>query len=168
MRGILVVILTVAIFGGTAILLWLRERKRVDRVVGELDTYYSILKERRKSVRLNKRLSVACKVIERPDIRWSVFSKDISGEGICLHMPEILPQDAVVDLEVDIPGGKRIVARGKVVWVKEIDTLDSEGKRQFKAGIKFMKIRPKDKDELVSFIKGSVTTTDKGEEGMDE
>lgn len=155
MRGILVVILTVVIFGGTAILLWLRERKRVNRIVGELDTYYSMLKERRKTIRLNKRLSVACKVIERPDSRWSVFSKDISGEGICLHMPEILPQDAVVDLEVDIPGEKHIIARGKVVWVKEIDTPDSEGKRQFDAGIKFIKIRPKDRNELVNFIKGS-------------
>jgi len=158
MRGILVVILTVAIFGGTTILLWLRERKRVNRVVGELDTYYSTLKERRKTIRFNKRLSVACKVIGRPDSRWSVFNKDISGEGICLHMPEILPQDAVVDLEVGMPGKKHIIARGKVVWVKETDTPDSEEKRRFDTGIKFIKIRPKDKDELVNFIKGSLTT----------
>ncbi len=115
MRGILVAILTVVIFGGTTILLWLREKKRVDRITGELDTYYSMFKERRKTIRLHKHLSVACKVIERPGSRWSAFSKDISGEGICLHMPEILPQDAVVNLEVDIPGGKHIIARGKVV-----------------------------------------------------
>ncbi|UCH12147.1 MAG: PilZ domain-containing protein [Candidatus Omnitrophota bacterium] len=168
MRGILVVILTVAIFGGTAILLWIREKRLVDRVAGELDAYYSMLKDRRKSIRLNKRLSVDCKVMKKPDSRWSVFSKDISGEGICLNMPEILPQDAIVDLDVDIPGEKHIIARGKVVWAKEIDTLDSEGKRQFDSGIKFIKISPKDKDELVNFIKGSLTTTDKGEEERDE
>lgn len=156
MRGILVSIITLVFFGVTALLLWLREKKRVDGISGELDSYYLRLKEKRRTIRLNKRLDVACKVTERPESYWSVFSKDISGDGICLYLPEILPQDAVVDLEIGIPGEKHILAHGQVVWVREIQTPSAEGKRQFNAGIKFIKINPGDKDNLVSFIKASV------------
>ena len=156
MRGILVSIITLVLFGVTALLLWLREKKHIDRIGGELDTYYSRLKEKRKTIRLNKRLNVACKVTEEPESYWSVFSKDISGDGICLYLPEILPQDAVVDLEIDIPGEKHIIAHGQVIWVREIQTPSAEGKRQFNAGIKFVKINPEDKDNLVNFIKASI------------
>ena len=158
MRGILVTIIFAIIFGTTAVILWLRDKRRTDEIVGEIDTYYSILKEKRKSIRLTKHLSVVCKVIERPDSHWSVFSKDVSGEGICLHLPEILPQDAVVNLEIKIPPDKFISAQGEVVWIKEIDTPDKDGKRQFDAGIRFIKINNKHKDDLVKFIAASLET----------
>lgn len=161
MRGILVTIIALVLFGATAILMWLREKKRTDEITGELDTYFSRLKERRTTIRLNKRLSVVCKVVEKSDSHWSVFSKDISGEGICLYMPEILPQDAIVDLKIDIPGKKYISVHGKVVWVKETARASAEGKRQFNSGIKFIKIRPKDKDDLVDFIETSLKSKNK-------
>ncbi len=156
MRGILVTIIFAIIFGTTAVILWLRDKRRTDEIIGEIDTYYSILKEKRKSIRLTKHLSVVCKVIERPDSHWSVFSKDVSGEGICLHLPEILPQDAVVNLEIKIPPDKFISAQGEVVWIKEVDTPDKDGKRQFDAGIRFIKINHKHKDDLVKFITASL------------
>lgn len=153
MRGILVSVVLLIIFGTTAIILWLQEKRRVDKVIGELDTYYVGLKERRKNIRFSKRLNVVCKVIEKSGSHWSVFSKDVSGDGICLYLPEILPQDAVVDLEIDVADKKRITARGNVVWLKEIETPNAEGKRQFSAGIKFIKISPRDKKALFNFIK---------------
>ena len=158
MRGFLVTAITIIVFGGTAILLWLREKKHTDEITGELDSYYSILKERRKTIRVNKQLNVICRVIEKPDSRWSAFtfSKDISGEGICLSLPEILPEDAVVNLEFDLPGGKHILAQGKVVWAKEAESPAAGGKRVFTAGVKFVKINNKHKNDLVNFITSSL------------
>ena len=156
MRGIIVSIIALVFFGAAVILLWLREKKHTDKIAAELDTYYEKLKEKRRTIRLNKRLRVICKVIEKPNSHWAVFSKDVSGEGICLYLPEILPRHAVVDLEIDMPGEKRIHAHGQVVWVREIETPNAEGKRQFSAGIKFVKINPKDKDSLIGFLTASI------------
>ncbi|MBN1406047.1 MAG: PilZ domain-containing protein [Candidatus Omnitrophica bacterium] len=153
MRGILASIVIIIIFTAVAIILWLKERNPTDKIIGELDTYYNGLKERRGSVRFKKHAEVICKVIESADSRWSVFSKDISGEGICLYLPEILPQDAVVDLEIRIENNRPINVRGKVVWVKELESTEGSTRRQFNAGIRFVKISPKDKEDLFNFIK---------------
>jgi len=151
MRGILVSIILLIIFGTASVLLWLGEKKRTDKISGHLDTYYKNLKEKRKTIRLDKQLNVVCKVTETSGSRWSVFSKDISGEGICLHLPEMLPQDAVVDLEIDIPGrGGRVCVHGKVVWVREATAVDE--KRKFDIGVQFVKVNPKHKDDLAAFI----------------
>ncbi|MFH0732924.1 MAG: PilZ domain-containing protein [Candidatus Omnitrophota bacterium] len=157
MRGILVAIVAIIVFGTTAVLLWLREKKRTDKICAKLDSYYSGLKEKRKSIRIKENLDVVCKVTEVSNSHWSVFSKDISGEGICLHMPEILPENANIELVIVIPESKRVSARGRVVWVKEAETSGSDGKRQFNAGIQFTKINPADKDVLVDFIKSSLS-----------
>lgn len=156
MLGFLVSIIALILFSVTAILMWVRDRECTDKITGELDTYYIKLKEKRRTVRLDKRLSVICKVLERPDSHWSVFSKDISGEGICVFLPEILPQDAIVDLEIELPEGKRVIAHGKVAWIKKLDSPNNKEKRQFSVGIKFINISPKDKDNLVNFVSKSL------------
>lgn len=159
MRGILVNLILLIFLGVTALLIWLQEKRRTDRISGTLDSYYSRLKERRQTIRLNKQLNIVCKVAEKAGSHWSVFSKDISGEGICVYLPEILPQDAIVDLDINIPGKGLVSVRGEVVWVKEDDTLTEGGRRLFSAGIRFIKIKPKDKNNLVNFIEASLNIT---------
>lgn len=153
MRGILVTILIILVFGGIAIMLWLKERKSVNQIGGKIDTYFPEVKERRRSIRFNRRLDVNCKVAEKPDSRWSIFSKNISGEGICIVLPEILPVDADVDLEIAIPQiAHPLNVNGKVVWVKEIGSPASGGRREFNAGVKFTNIKAKDEETLKKFI----------------
>ncbi len=156
MRGILAGIIFSVIFIATALIIYLREKRRTDEVKGELDTYYALLKEKRKTIRLAKRLNVLCKVLEKSDSKWSVFSKDISGEGVCLYLPEMLPQDALVTLAIEMPSGKNVSVQGKVAWIKELEKQTGADKRQFSAGIKFVKISGKDKKELGSLIKASL------------
>ena len=152
MRGFLVSVISLMIFSTTAVLLWLREKKRVDEISGELESYYSKLKERRKTIRFDKKLNVVCRVIEKNNSKWSAFTKDVSGEGICLVLPEMLPEDATVDLVIEIPQKEKVSITGKAVWIKEISAAAKDGKRQFSAGIKFVKIKPKDRDNLMSFV----------------
>ena len=60
-------------------------------------------------------------------------------------------------MEIDLPGEKkRIFANGQVVWVKEVGAPGTGGRRQFNAGVRFVKISPEDKNNLVDFIKASL------------
>jgi c-di-GMP-binding flagellar brake protein YcgR len=156
MRGFLVSIIFVIIFSVTAILLWLHEKKSTDEIVAKLDSYYNKLQERRKAIRFDTKLNVVCKVAEKTNNHWSIYSKDISGEGVCLYLPEILPNDAVVDLVIDVPGKRKISVTGKVAWVKEIECSKLDGSRQFSAGVRFIKIKPKAKLDLVNFVNNSL------------
>lgn len=151
MRGLIVSIVSLFIFITCAIFLWLNETRRKTILTGRLDKYWN-LKERRKFVRIPKRLEVVCEFAKKSDSNWSLFTKNISGEGICIYTPEILPEAAIVDLRIRIPEREELSVKGSVVWVREAHSLDEQGRKQFNAGIKLTDINSKDKRRFVGFI----------------
>jgi c-di-GMP-binding flagellar brake protein YcgR len=89
----------------------------------------------------------------RPGDTYKTFSKDISGQGICLKIPEIVPQGGVLDLLVSMPDKRPIKITGEVVWVKEIEAQAQEGAgRTFDAGVRFLKIARQDQKLLDRFL----------------
>jgi c-di-GMP-binding flagellar brake protein YcgR len=98
-------------------------------------------------------LAVDCTIQEKPGDTYKTFSKDISGQGICLKIPEIVPQGGVLDLLVSMPDKRPVKITGEVVWVKEIEAQAQEGiGRTFNAGIRFLKIARRDQKVLDSFL----------------
>lgn len=103
-------------------------------------------------MRFTERLPVRCSVAQKPGSVHRIYSSDISGEGICLQVPEMLPQKTTLDLKVDIPNNSPIIMKGEVVWVKEAEMETGQSERLFNTGIRFTKIRPEDKARLGTFL----------------
>ena len=139
MRGILVSAILLGTFFIAALMLWKRRTRNIDQIPAQLDSYWDFLKERRKFIRFNKTLPVKCIVPERKGDIYHVFSKDVSGEGICIQVPEMLPEGSILELHISIPTGREIKVRGQVAWVGE-PLKDASGERLYNTGIKLAKL----------------------------
>jgi hypothetical protein len=126
---------------------------RIIRIPAYLDSYWGILlREKRQLIRLNKQVSVVCKVAEKKGDVHHLFTKDLSGEGICIKVPEILPEGTLLDLTINAPDSKPILLKGEVAWVKKVEEMSAGGERLFDTGIRFIKVDPKDKDRFKKFL----------------
>jgi len=152
MRYVLSVITTLIIFAVISILLWQKRTRHLALVPAKLDSYWDSLKERRKFRRFNISLSVECSFSEQSNNVYHVFSKDISGEGICIQFPEIIPEGSLLDLKIDIPKTRPISVKGEIVWVDESHRTSNDQDRLFNAGIQFVKVDKRDRDRLKDFL----------------
>jgi len=133
-------------------LLWRHRTRNVAYISAKLDSYWDTLKERRKYRRFKKELDVTCSVPERAGDVYHSFSKDISGEGICLQVPEIMPEGSQLDLEIKLPDKRPISVKGEIIWVNEVKRSSAVSERVFNAGIKFLKLSKKDKGLLSELL----------------
>ncbi|NQT90302.1 MAG: PilZ domain-containing protein [Candidatus Omnitrophica bacterium] len=156
MRGLLVFLVSLLIFSYIALLLRRKHVVRTADIPAYLDSYWDALKERRRSIRFREKLPVVCTVSERAGLTHHTFTRNISGEGICLQAPEILPEGSFLDLTIEIPSGRPVKVKGEVVWVTEIKEQTGASGRLFDTGIKFTKIRTKDKTVLDNFLSSAI------------
>ena len=152
MRGILSLTVLLITFSCVGFLLWKQRSRHLAHVFAKVDGYWDVSKEKRKFRRFKKELSVDCTIPERPGDTYKTFTKDISGEGICLIIPEIVPKESTLNLLVNMPDSRPIKITGRVVWVKEAEQDTKEQKRSFNAGIKFLKIDERDRKILNNFL----------------
>ena len=152
MRGILSSAIVVVTFACVVVLLWRQRSRHRAHVQAKIDSYWDASKENRKFRRFKKELSVDCTIPEKPGDTYKTFTSDISGQGICLKVPEIVPQGGVLNLLVSIPDRKPIKITGEVVWVNEIKEKVEGLARAFNAGIKFLKIDKHDQKILDKFL----------------
>lgn len=87
-------------------------------------------------------------------------SLDISEGGIRLLLPEELLKGEVMDLEINFPHPP-IIAQGEVVWTKEKKI--KEGKF-FQAGIKFINMKPTDREGIHAFVHDILTMRERRKE----
>ena len=152
MRYVLSLITTLIIFSIISFLLWQKRTRHLALVPAKLDSYWDSLKERRKFRRFNISLSVDVSFSEQSNNVYHVFSKDISGEGLCIEVPEIIPEGSILDLKIDIPKTRPIGVKGKIVWVGESPRASNDQDRVFNAGVQFVRVEKKDKDRLRDFL----------------
>ena len=152
MRYVLSLITTVIIFVVISFLLWQKRTRHLSLVPAKLDSYWDSLKERRKFRRFNSSLSVECSFSEQSNNVYHVFSKDISGEGLCIQVPEIMPEGGLLDLKINIPKTRPISVKGKIVWVDESPRTSNEQDRVFNAGVQFVKVDTRDRKRLRDFL----------------
>jgi hypothetical protein len=145
----------ITVFFTLAFVIYLLFRQRTQhlaRVQADLDGYWDSSKEKRQFRRFKKRLSVDCIVPERPGDEYKTFSYDISGQGVCLNVPEMMPRGSRVRLKIGIPDKAPVNVIGEIVWVKEIAQDPADLKRIFSAGVKFFAIDKKDRAVLDNFL----------------
>jgi len=150
----LVSVVSFATLAIISMLLWKKRTRNIAEVPAYLDSYWDMLKERRRIIRYVKSLPVQCSFAEKQNDTYRIFSKDISGEGICLSLPEMLPEGSILDLEINISDGKPVYVKGEVVWVSVAKEPSGGEERSFTAGVRFSKVDVRDKQRLNTFLEG--------------
>ena len=113
-------------------------------------------RDRRRFVRLNSAFDV---VYNRRKVSASeklALSKNISAGGICLILYSAyddVKKSDILDLVMHLPNQKRAVnAIGKVVWVRKFEIKDKIKGSRFEAGIEFVAIENKDRENVRKFV----------------
>ncbi len=110
------------------------------------------MEEKRKFIRLDVNVGVKWKKIKEASLTADI-AKNISEGGICLIANEKVAIGDLLDLEIELPTGKKITSKGKVAWVNEFEIII--GKMQMKrydVGAEFLGISDEDREEIEKFI----------------
>ena len=107
------------------------------------------VKERRRHPRVNARLPLQYKDIQRPIEAYSgTLSRDVSEGGVRFLSNEFLSVFTRLLLEVSIPSLSRPVkAISKVAWIQKVPRSN-----QYNVGVQFMDMTEEDKKQLASFV----------------
>jgi Tfp pilus assembly protein PilZ len=110
------------------------------------------VKEKRSSPRINARVPVQFKDIQRPiETYTGSITKDISSGGLRFSSNEFLSIFTRLLLEVSVPSFSRPVkAISKVAWIQKVPRSN-----QYNVGLQFMDMTEEDKKALNSFISKS-------------
>ena len=113
------------------------------------------MQERRKFPRF--RLSV--------QVRWQRYSgdagaapqnkgrvKNISAGGVCLVLQEGIEVGDVLAIEIELPGGKNILAKGRVIWIDKNVKIGEAEKVGYEGGVEFFDINKQTRKELDRFL----------------
>lgn len=110
------------------------------------------MEEKRRFVRLDINVNVKWDKDPAAPLRPG-SSKNISGGGICLMMADRgLKVGEVLNLEFELPNGKAIKAKGRVVWVERFEIMNRDYGQKFDAGIEFLDISDPDREEIKKFV----------------
>jgi c-di-GMP-binding flagellar brake protein YcgR len=110
------------------------------------------IKEKRSCPRINARLPIQFKDIQRPiETYTGSLTKDISEGGVRLTSSDFLSIFTRLLLEISVPSFSRpIKAITKVAWIQKIPRSS-----QYNVGLQFMDMTEEDKKHLASFISKS-------------
>ncbi len=110
------------------------------------------VKERRKCARIDARLPLQFKDIQRPIETYAgSLTKDISESGVRFVSNDFLSIFTRLLLEVSVPSFSRpIKAISKVAWIRKVPRSN-----QYSVGLQFMDMTEEDNKHLSSFISKS-------------
>lgn len=135
--------LTLIVLLAILLLLSVEERRFRKNITHGLASKFWILRERRRFVRFGEEIKIRYSLLRpSPAFRDSKTS-NISRKGLCLVAYEKLKEKTVMDLEIEVPGfSNTLHVRGQVMWIRELHSLDEQGRRLFYVGVRFLKISP--------------------------
>ena len=123
---------------------------------GKVEEYCAGEKDRRRCERFDTELDLKYNLIPPTKAEFSTNTKNISKTGISILVYEILPNDALINMEISVPNSKETLKlRGKVAWCEGCEggeRLDKDGKRTFLIGIEFLEGDKKHQDTLLEYI----------------
>ncbi len=128
-------------------------RKRKGRlIVAKMDRYWDG-NNRREFIRTGASLQVCYKVEGAAKGGDNGVTNDIGEGGIGVVLSEKFSKGNILNLEISLPDGSRhISAKGRISWIKESYT-DESGRKNFDAGIEFLKIQKENRERLIRYIK---------------
>ena len=74
-----------------------------------LREFYKVVEERKKYVRLDAKVNLKYRILERGQPIKESESKDIGGGGIRLHLNEYLSKDTLLELEMTLPAEPQLI-----------------------------------------------------------
>ena len=135
------------------VFLWREEVRFRKKITHGLASKFWILRERRKYVRFNNEIKIRYNI--KNVSHDPVYSKaaNISRRGVCLLTYERLKEKGYMELELELPRfSKAVKLLGQVIWTKNLQTHDEQGRRLFYVGIRFAKINPESEAMLLTHL----------------
>ena len=122
-----------------------KEEKRIkNSLVHGMASKFWFLRERRRSIRFSDEIKIRYNLLGKTYDPHYSKTTNISSRGICILTYERLKNNSYIDLEMDVSGiPKPVKLIGEIVWIKDLQKQDEEGRRLFYAGVRFSKINPK-------------------------
>jgi hypothetical protein len=119
---------------------------------GVVNKYWA-LREKRRFVRFQENMAIRYNRVNSSSNWNGTNMKNISKKGLCISTYEKLKKKDILDIEIEVPGfSKSVRLTGSVMWVKELNSLDKDGKRMFYTGLKFTKIAPESEAVLITHL----------------
>lgn len=145
--------ITLFVLAVILLLVWREEVRFRNSITHGTANKYWMLRERRHFVRFDTSLKIRYNLIGNNTNSQDAKSNNISRQGLCISTYEKLKEKDNMELEIEVPGFSRPVKLiGRVIWVKELRSPDSQGRRIFYTGIKFLKINPESEAILFTHL----------------
>lgn len=110
--------------------------------------------DKRKFPRLSVNVEVNYVVAgeEAPEY-FTTASKNLSTGGVCIVVFEKMDTGTLLDLRFSVPElNKFIIAKGRVVWIRELSIQGKTTDAGFEAGIEFVTISEEDRRKIEEFV----------------
>lgn len=108
------------------------------------------VEERRKFIRNPLSMQVKYAFLDRPDLKYTCSTSNISLGGMKLILNEKLLISSKIKLSFNLPDDPALISPEAIVlWIKQKE----DG--VFEAGIVFTKLNPSDRDRLMEYVKAS-------------
>ena len=122
------------------------------------------MEERRQFIRDHSRLTTVYKNCETGEVRRGL-TKNISAVGLCLVTEGSLELNTRLELEIRFPDGtETVTCMAEVVWTRPTDPHPKSYKESIAiTGVKFVKIDPEAKKNLVQYAKMNALMSGGGE-----
>lgn len=147
----LIYITTLVILILILMVVWREEIRFRKSITHGLANKYWILRERRRFVRFDEELKIRYNLFNSSP--QNTKTRNISRAGLCLSTYEKLKEKDCLELEIEVPGfSKPVKLTGRVMWVKELRSLDNQERRIFYTGIEFFKINPESEAVLITHL----------------
>jgi len=109
--------------------------------------------QRRRYVRVPIVLNIQYKLKEEGKVYYT-YSKDISGGGARIILPEPLRVRDIIDMRIELPSPEApISCEGEIVWVDRQEILVNNKREEIiHAGVSFTLIEEKERERLIRFL----------------
>lgn len=148
----------------------LREEKKAKSKYeprGKLEEYCANEKDRRRCRRFETMLDVKYKLLKSSKSNSAFSSKNISEVGIGILTYEIIPKNALLEMDIAVPTQKEpLIIKGKVAWCEGCEGIrrfDKEGKRVFLIGVEFFETDKNQRAKLIEYISTHLASKDEKE-----
>ena len=113
--------------------------------------------ERRQSIRLHTRLVTTFVTVGGASKRQQASTRDVGGAGLCFVTEEELKPGTLLNIQLTLPYRDQPVPFvAEVVWNRpSYEGRKSEQVPQMEVGVRFVKINPEDRSQIVHFAQMS-------------
>ena len=111
--------------------------------------------DQRKFPRLNWNVEVCWKKtldIPNKEPQNTSATKDISAGGIRLILGEGVGVGDILELQINLGGGKSICSRGRVTWVDKFEITGGIEKTGYEGGVEFLDMNDETMQQINQFI----------------